>query len=680
MEPHDSIKIYEEFFRDIYFSKIIENLRQGKKRVTIDFPELQKFNPELADELIDNPEDSLACADEALKILLDDRHPLNFHMRVRGDIPDAKHRIRDLRAKHINKFVTIEGTIETKTDICVAMVASKYECPNCGNVINVLQMEENIKEPTKCQCGRKGQFIMISSEKMDCFTIRLQELASSIKYGSQMAMISVLCKEDLTDIIIEERLIEGLKVKVNGVFKEKFLIKRGQKQTHLVTFLEANYIQLFEESFYDIELTPKDIDSIKEFALKHKGHLLETISQKLFQGVHGYEKIKEALVLQAFGGVSEYNSVPSIRGDMHILLVGDPGENKSAFLEYVSNFTPKNVLVVGKSVSAVGLSGAVIKDELTGSFVLKPGAIPLANNGIIMIDELDKMKEDDRDILHEPMEQQKISISKANLADRKMLARESFLVSMNPRNGYFNDYDPIYSQIELPPTLISRFDLVFIMKKNRFKNDETRLFEKIKAKIMMTRGQKHLQEDLRKFHIFMRKYIAYARQHIKPKLDQHLSEEYLPEKFAGLDHEHKPREMSSKGHFPITPRHIWIIRRIAEAKRRIMLEEQCTVEDVDYAIERIQGSLEDIAVDKETGRIDEEWVVDGVSSKKKKLIGVFEEVCDELEDDDGNIEMDKFYKKIEELGFKIYEVEEYVEKKKLHGDVFFPRNNIMRRT
>ena len=677
MEADELLTRFNDFFKLYYHSKIKQNIREGKNRVTIDFPELTHFDPELSEELINRPDDVLEVGGEAIKNI-EDNTPKIFNLRVRGEIPAAKYRIRDLRVEHLDKFMTIEGTIETKTDIRYNMTCTKYECPNCGNVLDILQREEDIKEPTKCSCGRKGKFKLLSKEVVNCFTLRLQELSSHIKYGSEMKMISVLCKEDLTDTIIEERLIEGMRVRVNGVFKEKTLIKNQRLQTQLVTYLEANYIQLFEESFYDIELTEKDIQEIKKFSKSPE--LMKTIYSKLFYGVHGYDNIKEALVLQSFGGVSDYESVPSIRGDVHILLVGDPGENKSAFLEFTTNFNPKSVLVVGKSVSAVGLSGAVIKDELTGAFVLKPGAIPLANNGIIMIDELDKMKEEDRDILHEPMEQQRISISKANIADRKMLARESFLISMNPRNGYFNDNVEIYKQIELPPTLVSRFDLVFVMKKNRSKDDKTRLFEKMKAKIMMTRGRLESQTKLKEFHLFMRRYIAYARQNIRPKFDKFLEEEYLPEKFAGFDHERKTHdEGDTDNGFPITPRHIWIIRRLAEARRRMFLGEVCTTEDVDYAIHKIKESLEEIAIDKNTGRIDQEWVVDGVSSQKKKIISIFEEICDEVQLDNGDILIEEFYKKMEENGFKMGEVEEYVQKKKNNGDIFFPKRNIMRR-
>ena len=672
MELQEQILKFKDFFEECYLPKLVDNARMGKKRITIEFNDLARFDIELANNLIDNPDETFEAAESAISEF--DLPTKKIKMRVRGELPNSKIRIRELRAAHLGKFITVEGIIETKTDVNVKMVSIKYECPSCGNVIDTLQRGDEVAEPTKCGCGRKGHFIMLSKNMMDCYTLRVQELSSSIKYGADMKIKSVLCEDDLTDVVIEEKLIEGQRVAINGTYKEKILVKGKRKQTQLVTYIEANYIQISNESFYDIELTQKDVEAIRHFS--KQPYLIEKMYDGLFQGVYGYDKIKEALLLQSFGGISLYDSIPPIRGDIHVLLVGDPGENKSAFINFASSFNPKSVQVVGKSVSAVGLSGAVIKDELSGSFVLKPGAIPLANNGLIAIDELDKMKIEDRDILHEPMENQTVSISKANLADRKMLARESFLVSMNPKNGYFNEFDPVYGQIDLPPTLVSRFDLVFIMRKNRIKDDKVRQAEKEKARIMMTRGKPELQKKLKEFHTFMRKYIAYAKQNIRPEFDKYLEEEYLPEKFAGFDHERKNNEAHS---FPITPRFIWVIRRLAEAHRRAMLGTKCTQEDVDYAIERIRGSLEDIAVDVETGKLDVEWISDGVPGKTKKMLEVFDDVFESVKMATGDVMMEDFFNKMREGGFKDHDIEELIEQKRKYGDVFFPRNNIMRR-
>lgn len=675
MEVTELINRFKEFFERHYHEKVMECIRLNKKRVTIEFDKLAKFDTQIADLIIDDFEETIKAGEIALEgyMAIDEKH--NINLRIKGDIPN-KVRLRDLRAKHLGKFMTLEGTIETKSDIGIRMTSTKYECPSCGAVIPVLQLGDVAKEPTKCGCGRKGKFIKLSMEMLDVFTLRLQELSSAIKYGSNMKVLSILCKEDLSDTIIEEKLVEGIRVKINGLYKEKELLKQGIKQTQLLTYFEANYIHISDETFYDLVLTKKDITEIKEFSKKKD--LIKKIHNGLFQGILGNDKIKEALTLQAFGGVSNYEATPKLRGDIHILLVGDTGQNKSVFMEYVQDFSPKSVLSMGKTVSAVGLGGCPIKDELSGGFVLKPGAIALANNGTILIDELDKMNKDDWDILLEPMERQCITFDKGNI-HRTLIARDSFLVSMNPKNGFFNNFDAIYSQILLPDYILNRFDQVFIIKKKKHKSDEIMKEEKEKARLMMTRSDKGSQEKLKEFQSFMRKYIAYAKQNIFPLWNSYLAEEYIPGKYAAFDNDMKGGDVSEKT-FPISPRHLFVIKRIAEARRRIFLDGDIRKEDVDYAIEKLKGSFEDFAMDIKTGTLDYEYISDGIPSSAKKLIYVFEEVYNELEQEQGKlVDSEVMETKLKDKGFSEVEIELFLQKQKDYGNIFEPRRGFIQK-
>lgn len=671
MEAQELINRFREFFDKYYQRKIMESIRLNKKRLTVEFNILTKFDPEVADLILDDFEETAKAAEVAIESYMTPDEHKKINLRVKGDLPN-QFRLRDLRAKHLNRFMTIEGTIETKSDIGIRMVSARYECPNCGNILPVLQLGDTVKEPTKCTCGRKGKFRKLSMEMLDVFTLRLQELSSAIRYGSSMKVISILCKEDLSDTVIEEKLVEGLRVKINGVYKEKEIIKQGQKQTHLLTYIEANYIHISDETFYDIELTPKDIKQIKTFS--KKDDLIKTIYTGLFQGILGNDKIKEALTLQAFGGLSNYEATPKLRGDLHILLVGDTGQNKSVFMEYIQHFSPKSVLAMGKTVSAVGLGGATLKDELSGSYVLKPGAIALANNGTILVDELDKMNKEDWDILLEPMERQCITFDKGGI-HRTLIARDSFLISMNPKHGFFNNFDTIYSQIMLPDYILNRFDLVFIMKKKRDKSEAIMKEEKEKARLMMTRSEKEQQEQLAEFQNFMRKYIAYAKQNVFPKWNSFLAEQYIPEKYAMFDNDMKTDDEKS---FPISPRHLYVIKRLAEARRRIFLEENIKKEDVDYAIARLKGSFEDFAMDIKTGTLDYDYISEGVPSSKKQILYVFEEVYNDLVQ--GNlVDRDALEEKLKEKGFSEVEINEFIKKKLHYGDILEPTRGFIQK-
>jgi replicative DNA helicase Mcm len=236
IEPEEQIKRFKEFIETHYKEKLIQQIRKDSKRLTIDFNELLRFDSELADDILDAPEETIKAAEIAIECFDTLGHVKKFRLRIKGNLPNSSHiRLRDLRAKHLDKFVAVEGSIESKTDVGVQITSIKYECPACGNIINVLQFTENIKEPTKCGCGRKGKFHVLDKEKRDGFTLRLQELSSSIVYGSDMKIKSVLCTNDLTQTRIEEKLVEGMKIKIHGIYKEKEVIKQNQKKTELMT-------------------------------------------------------------------------------------------------------------------------------------------------------------------------------------------------------------------------------------------------------------------------------------------------------------------------------------------------------------------------------------------------------------------------------------------------------------
>lgn len=672
MEEKKKGEILRQLFEEEYHSKILENIRLGRKRVTVEFNTITRFNPDLAQELQEKPEETIKLAERVLRETYPDSPP-KFRFRVRGDILGSQYRVRDLKKDMIDKLITVEGTIETKTDVTTKMVEINFECPTCNNIIRTIQLGDTISEPSMCSCGRKNRFKITSSENIDCYTMRLQELAHTILYGSELKTKSILCTEDLADSMIEERLVEGLRVKINGIYRAKIVTKGGAKLTHLVNYIEANYIQISDESYYDVEIGPEDIEQIKRFA--EQPDVIKRMAEGLFRGVYGHDRIKEGLVIQAFGGVSNQKAIPRIRGDIHILMVGDPGENKSAFLEYASFYNPKSVMAVGPSVSEVGLSGSVIKDELTGSFVLKPGAIALANNGICIIDELSEMKPDDRGILLEPMESQRITINKANIVDRKMMARCSFLMSMNPKNGFFNDYESIYKQIDLPDPVRDRFDYVFIMKKNRLAGEEGKRLLKQKARTMMIRSDPKEQLEVTNFHKFMRKYIAYARQNFNPEMDSYLKETYLPEKYAEFIIKIRGSGDDVDKDFKDTPRIVNSAKRIAEGKRRALLGNRCTTEDIDYAFTTIYDNLSHYAVNIKTGKIDQIWISEGVSSDKKNMLHSFEEVCRKIMGENGEVDVDDFIKECQKEGTSVSEAEDILAKKSRYGEIHYPRGH-----
>ena len=229
--------------------------------------------------------------------------------------------IRNIRSKDIGKFVAIEGVVRQKSDVRPQVTAARFECPSCGNVINVLQLDTSFKEPTRCSCGRKGRFRLLGKELVDAQGLVLEELPEHLEGGEQPKRIKVFLKDDLVSPMTEKRTNPGSRIIVIGTIKEVPIVLRGGvKSTRYDLMVEANNIEFVEEDFYSLEITKEEEKQIKELAKDER--IYEKLVDSIAPSIYGYEKMKEALVLQLFGGVrkTRRDGVVS-RGDIHILPV-----------------------------------------------------------------------------------------------------------------------------------------------------------------------------------------------------------------------------------------------------------------------------------------------------------------------------------------------------------------------
>lgn len=670
MEITEQIERFHEFFEVVYGEQLHAAISKGEKFLVINFSDLSKFNLDLAQELIEIPEDVLHACKIAIE-QFDFPGSKEFRVRFRNLPKSQEVMIRDIRSTHLSKFIQILGIVRQKTDVRPQVTSAKFECPSCGNTLNVLQLDSKFREPTTCGCGRKGRFRLIDKEMIDAQKIVLEESPEDIEGSEQPKRMDVFLKGDLVSPMSEKRTNPGSKNIISGVLKEvPILAKDGGKLTRFDLMIEANYIESVAEDFTELNITAEEIKEIKELSEDPK--IYKKIIASIAPSIYGHDRVKEALMLQIFGGVRKKKDDGSInRGDIHILLIGDPGSGKSQMLKRISIVAPKSRYVSGKGASAAGLTATVVKDEFLRGYALEAGALVLTNKGICCIDELDKMTKEDTSAMHEALEQQTISINKANIS-ATLRAETTVLAAANPKSGRFDPYEPIPKQIELPSTLINRFDLMFPIRDlpNKVKDERTADFI-LHLHQKSSGGAAELRTD------FLKKYIAYAKQNFNPALtDEALEEikEYYVKMRSTGDEEGAYKAI------PISARQLEALIRLSEASARIRLSPKVLKSDARRAIELVHFCLSEIGVDPETGKIDIDRITTGVTASQRGNIHVIKDIIKELEGLIGKqIPLDDVLLKAKEKGMDPEKAEDIVDALKKEGVIFTPRAGFISR-
>jgi replicative DNA helicase Mcm len=596
-----------------------ESIRKRTNVIYLDFMKLTEFSNKLSDEIITNPEETLSIIELAVEEL-----GLVKNARVRLKNLSDSHglKIRSIRSKHLNELVILEGIIRQASDVRPQVVNAKFECPSCGTVISVLQIEKKFREPTRCSCGRRGGFRLVSKDMVDTQRLVIEESPESLSGGEQPKRMNIFVKEDLVEPKMEDKTTPGAKIKVIGVLKEVPVpLSTGGLSTRFELAVEANNIIPMEETFEELDINDEDERQIHELSEDPK--IFENLAKSIVPSVWGYEEIKKALVLQLFGGVRKQMSDGSkSRGDIHILLIGDPGVAKSVTLVFMSNISPKGRYVVGKSASGAGLTATVVRDEYLKGWSLEAGAMVLANKGLVCIDELEKMDPQDRSAMHEAMEQQTVTISKANV-QASLKAQTSVLAAANPKFGRFDPFMPIPQQIDLPPTLINRFDIIFTLRDLPDRNKDERI-----ASHVLKEHQKDTKEVLIDSNL-LRKYVAYAKQKVNPILSTDAVEEL--KKFY-VDLRNKPvMSESAMRPIPISARQLQALVRMSEASAKLRLSEEVTKEDAKQAIELMKYYLMQVGYDYESKTFDIDKISGKFSSSQRTKIFTVKEVISTLE-------------------------------------------------
>lgn len=641
--------------------------KDGSRSVFVEFNKIVEFNPGFAEILLQHPE-------EVLRIL-------NIALNETGLIKDAKLRltslpemqrvrIRDIRSKHLGNFIYIDGLVRQASDVRPQVVSAKFECPACGATISVIQLEKQFKEPFRCSCGRKGKFKLKEKDLVDAQRLIIEESPEDLEGGEQPRRISVFLKEDLVEPKMERRTTPGSRVGIIGVVNEVPIpLQGGAIMTRFDLVLESNNIVPLEETYEELPISEEDEKEIKEFAKQE--NVYEKLRDMIAPTIFGHEEIKEAISLQLFGGIRKKKRDKTFfRGDIHVLLVGDPGVGKSVILQFVSKNAPKARYVAGLATTSAGLTATVVKDEFLKGWSLEAGALVLANKGILCIDELEKMDPHDRAAAHEALEQQTVTISKATI-QATLRAETTVLAAANPKFGRFDLYRTVAEQIDIPPTLLNRFDLIFPLRDIPQKG----LDEAIASHLLQEHAGK--KKDPVKSD-FLKRYIGYAKR-IKPQLTEAAMKE-LKQFYVDLRNSVAVTPDVVRP-IPISARQLEALIRLSEASARARLSVRVTKEDARRAIKLMHFCLKQVGFDYETQQIDIDRIITGVPATTRSKIIIIRDALARLEDRLGNklIPLEEIKKEVADKGIDPYSVDEIIEKLKKEGDIFEPKKNFVQR-
>ena len=653
---------FEKFLREHYDSELRKAVKD-EKALVVDFSVLDRFDPLLADELLEQPERVLAIFNAAASSVMNSDERINVRVR---NLPESRNiRIRNLRAVHLNRLWTINATIRGASEVKPQIYEAIFECPDCKAKISVQQSTKLVQKPSMCECGRRGDFNLIEKKMFDVRWLKAQE-PFEVTSGEQPGEIGATLKEDLTTPRMQKKTDPGSNLTIVGILKEVPKHIKGKLGTNMDMILEANHVETSQVEFEELDITPEDERQIKELA-SNPG-VYDMLRASIAPGIYGFDDIKDSVVLQLFGG--QVHVLPDgsrTRGNIHILVTGDPSVGKTQLLKLVSSVVPRGRYVSGTGASGAGLTATVTKNEALGTWMLEAGALILCNKGLIAIDEFDKMNRDDQIAMHEATSVETVSIAKASIV-ATLPAQTAVLAGANPKLGRFDPYMSIGEQINIPETLLSRFDLKFALRDqpNRIQD------EQLAEHIITSRTHPEKIEPPISVNLF-RKYIAYAKHITSMELSDETAN-MLKNFYVDMRNRYASSEKSAVS---ITLRQYEALIRLAEASARARLDTVVRIQDGERAIRLMMASLMQLGYDMETQTFDVDRLEGGVtSSKRNKMLRVLK-ILEDLQKESKEVAIDDLKAEAENQG--VEDIEEIIEKLDKEGMVIYPRPGFIRK-
>lgn len=650
---NEFVSRFKEFLRKKYYTELVK-ASQNDEALEVDYQELDRYSPEMAELLLTEPEYIFEVIDEAVSGI-----ELPSVVKVRFfSLPETSFvPIRNLRAKHIGKFICTEGTVRKASEIRPEIISQIWECPECNIELEIERTGTFIGKPFSCDCGNKSGFRQKEKKMIDMRWIMIEE-PFELTEGDRPSQVNLVLKENLTDPDFRRMTDPGNRLRLTGVLRD---IPKGKiYNVKLDFYMDINHIEPKETGWERMDITDEDEKKIK--AMAKDPRIYENLVASLAPTLYGMDDVKESIILQLFGGVHRTMAdMTKSRGDIHVLLIGDPAAGKSQLLKLTPQLVPRGKYVSGKGTTAAGLTASVSKDEqFMGGWVLEAGAMVLANKGLLAIDEFEKMSHEDMVAMHEALEQGSVSIAKASIV-ATLPAQTSVLAGGNPKFSRFDPYMAIAKQITIPDTLLSRFDLKFALRDVPNPDQDKRVVDH-----MLSTREDNFEGAIPKISPnLIRKYIAYAKNNYSPELTKEAGNTLR--KFYLFT---RKKAESGSGAIAITLRQFEALIRLSEAAAKVQLSHEVKKEHALRAIKLMKVSLRQLGFDPDTGEIDVDRAEGGVTAHERSGIRVIMEIINKLSMKKKEIPVAEIEATAREE--KIENADEILEKLKKEGLLFEP--------
>merc|ERR1719481_52359 len=602
-----------------YYLQRLEEIQLNEEPyLAINCAHIQQFDEDLYRQLVCYPQEVIPAMDMGVNEVFFDKYPemdLRQQIQVRPFNADKTANMRSLNPEDIDQLITVTGMVIRASNLIPEMAVAHFQCSVCRNTAEVEIEQGRIAEPTLCpNCQTNHSFALVHNRSRftDKQMVKLQESPDDMPAGQTPHTVVLYVHGDLVDSVQP-----GDRVAVTGVYRA--VPQRSNPKMRNLLSVYKTHIDVvhFRKTDQDrlhtcdsaASLDDETVSMLKD--LSEKKDIYERLARAVAPSIYENEDVKKGILLQLFGGNRKDFSKTgraNFRAELNILLCGDPGTSKSQLLQYVYNLIPRSQYTSGKGSSATGLTAYVTRDTETGQLVLQTGALVLADNRVCCIDEFDKMNETTRSVLHEVMEQQTLSIAKAGIICQ-LNARTSILAAANPIHSKWDPRGTVMENIQLPPTLMSRFDLVFLILDPQDEQYDKKLARHLVS--LYYRDQSQQEEDIYSMDI-LRDYIKYAKQTFSPVLSdsagQQLIENYVEMRKIG----------AGRGQITAYPRQLESLIRLSEAHARMRFSKTVELEDVEEAARLHREALKQSSTDPLTGRIDASILATGQSSSGRK--------------------------------------------------------------